>query len=137
MRDAMITYVSPVGNESSIGDAYEKLMSSKFSTLPVVDQEGKMKGMVSLSDFYESDAWKNLGLKSQVHNFLGVEEMVKPARVSLRPEMNLETALSNMSDEEFVPVIEDGGRYAGLLVKNDLVNLYNKEVVKKAFRRRY
>ena len=47
----------------------------------------------------------------------------------------IEAALANMSDEEYVPVLEDGSRYVGLLLKSDLVNLYNKEVVKKAFRR--
>lgn len=135
VRDAMITYVNPVPRTSSIGEAYKKLMESKFSTLPVVDTEGKMHGMVSLSDFYGLNAWKNLGEESQVHSLVGVDEMVKPARVHLHPDMNLETALSSMSDEEFVPVLEGGSRYVGLLMKSDLVNLYNKEVVKKAFRR--
>lgn len=94
-----------------------------------------MSGMVSLSDFYGLNAWKRLGEESQVHSLVGVDEMVKPARVLLNPDMNLEAALLNMSDEEFVPVVEGESRYVGLLVKSDLVNLYNKEVVKKAFRR--
>jgi CBS-domain-containing membrane protein len=127
--------VSPVPRQSSIGEAYRRLMESKFSTLPVVDQEGKMHGLVSLSDFYGLNAWKKLGEESQVHSLVGVDEMVKPARVHLHPDMNLEAALTNMSDEEFVPVVEGESRYVGLLVKSDLVNLYNKEVVKKAFRR--
>jgi chloride channel protein, CIC family len=135
VRDAMVTYVTPVLNESSIGDAYKKLMESKFSTLPVIDLQGKMKGIVSLSDFYGLDAWKRLGEDSQVHSLLGVEEMLKEARVKLKPDMNLETALENMSDEELAPVVDSNGAYVGLLVKSDLVNLYNKEVVKKANRR--
>jgi H+/Cl- antiporter ClcA/predicted transcriptional regulator len=135
VRDAMITYVSPVPTQSSIGEAYKKLMESKFSTLPVVNAEGKMQGLISLSDFYGLNAWKKLGEESQVHSLVGVEEMVKPARVHLQPEMNLETALASMSDEEYVPVVDGEGRYVGLLVKGDLVNLYNKEVVKKASRR--
>lgn len=136
VRDAMVTYVTPVLTQSSIGDAYKKLMESKYSTLPVIDLQGRMKGIVSLSDFYGLDAWKRLGEQSQVHSLVGVEEMLKPARVKLSPDMNLETALKNMSDEELAPVVEADGVYVGLLVKSDLVNLYNKEVVKKAFRRR-
>lgn len=134
VRDAMITYADPIPFQSSLGEAYKRLMESKFPMLPVV-KEGQMKGMVSLSDFYGLDAWRKLGEESQVHNLVGVEEMVKPARVSLHPEMNLEAALQNMSDEECVPVVEGDSQYVGLLVKSDLVNLYNKEVVKKAFRR--
>lgn len=134
VRDAMITYAQPIPHESSLGDAYKRLMDSKFPILPVVNPDGKMRGMLSLSDFYGLDAWKKLGEQSQVHNLMGVDEMLKPARVSLHPEMNLETALENMSDEECVPVVETE-KYVGLLVKSDLVNLYNKEVVKKAFRR--
>lgn len=135
VRDAMVTYVTPVLVQSSIGDAYKKLMESKFSTLPVIDLQGKMQGIVSLSDFYGLDTWKRLGEQSQVHSLVGVEEMLKDARVKLNPDMNLETALENMSDEELAPVVEANGVYVGLLVKSDLVNLYNKEVVKKAFRR--
>lgn len=133
--DAMITYVTPVPRESSIGQAYKRLMESKHTKLPVVDAKGKLQGMVSLADFYGLDAWKRLGEESQVHSLLGVEEMLKPARVLLKPEMNLESALQNMSDEELVPVVEAEDQYVGLLVKSDLVNLYNKEVVKKTFRR--
>ncbi len=136
VRDAMITYVTPVQKQSSIGDAYKKLMESKFLILPVVDDKGKLQGTVALSDFYGLDAWKRLGEQSQVHSLVGVEEMLKPARVHLTPEMSLETALQKMSDEEFAIVVEKETEYAGLLVKSDLVNLYNKEVVKKAFHRR-
>jgi CIC family chloride channel protein len=135
VRDAMITYLNPVSYRSSMGEAYRKLMSSKFSLLPVVTEEGKLKGMLSLADFYGLDTWKKLGEDSQVHSLVGVEELVKPDRVRLKPDMNLETALEKMSDEEMAPVCESDGQYVGLLVKSDLVNLYNKEVVKKAFRR--
>lgn len=134
VKDAMITYVEAIPRGSSIGDAYKRLMDSKFSTLPVVQEDGKMDGLVSLSDFYGLEAWKRLGKESQVHSLVGVEEMVQPARVKLHPDMNLEAALLNMSDEDFAPVLEKD-RYVGLLVKSDLVSLYNKEVVKKAFRK--
>jgi len=120
---------------SSIGEAYKKLMESKYSTLPVVGADGKIQGIVSLSDFFGLDAWKKLGEESQVHSLVGVEEMIKPARVALKPDMSLEIALEKMQDEEIVPVSEGDASYVGLLVKSDLVNLYNKEVVKKAFRR--
>jgi CBS domain-containing protein len=134
VSDAMITYVNPVPAGSSLGEAYKKLMESKHTKLPVTTPEGKMQGIVSLSDFFGLEAWRKLGEQSQVHSLVGVEEMVKTARVTLRPDMSLETALERMQDEEIVPVVEDG-TYVGLLVKSDLVNLYNKEVVKKAFRR--
>jgi CIC family chloride channel protein len=60
VRDAMITYASPIPAGCSLGDAYKRLMDSKFPVLPVV-KEGKMQGMVSLSDFYGLDAWEKTG----------------------------------------------------------------------------
>jgi CBS domain-containing protein len=138
VKDAMITHVEAIPRSFSIGEAYKRLMDSKFSTLPVVEDggetPGRMSGLVSLSDFYGLETWKRLGKESQVHSLVGVEEMVKPARVKLHPDMNLEAALLSMSDEDFAPVLEKE-RYVGLLVKSDLVSLYNKEVVKKAFRK--
>jgi CIC family chloride channel protein len=134
VKDAMVTYVDPIPRSSTIGEAYRRLMESKFSTLPVVNTEGRMDGLVSLSDFYGMEAWKRLGKESQVQSLVGVEEMTKPARVKLHPDMNLEAALVAMSDEDYAPVVEQE-KYVGILVKSDLVSLYNKEVVKKAFRK--
>lgn len=133
VKDAMITYVDPIPANLSLGDAFQKLMASKFSTLPVVGEKGEVKGTVSLADFYGLDSWRKLGDKTQIHSLLGLEEMIKPARISLLPEMNLETALRKMGDEDVSLVVNDKSEYCGLLVRTDLVNLYNKEVVKKAF----
>ena len=136
VRDAMVTYATPIPGESSLGEAYKRLMESKFSTLPVLDGAGKLQGVISLSDFYGLEAWRKLGEQSQVHSLIGLEELVRKQRVVLRPDMNLETALQKMGDEEIATVSEADGAYLGLLVKSDLVNLYNKEVVKKAFHHR-
>lgn len=136
VQDAMITWVNPVKQDSSIGEAYKNLMNSRFLKLPVVDGEQKLKGIVSLSDFYRLEAWKGLEKDSQVYNLLGVEEFIRPTNLKVRPEMSLEEAIKIMGDEEVVPVADDeSGVFKGLLLKTDLVNLYNKEVVKKSFRR--
>ncbi len=135
VRDAMITNVKSVPRTSSIGEAYKQLMDSKHAKLPVVDAEGKFHGVVSLSDFYGMDAWKKIGDDAQIQSLVGVEEMMKDSPALVRPTMNLEAALTMMSDEELVPVVDDAQLYCGILLRSDLVNLYNKEVVKKAFRR--
>jgi chloride channel protein, CIC family len=136
VRDAMLTSVSPIPFSSSLGEAYRRLVSSKYPTLPVVAEDGILKGVVSLADFYGLDAWRRLGEESQVHALVGVEELVKPTPAELRPEMNLETALGAMTDSEFLPVVDQSKRYVGVLLRSDLVNLYNKEVVTKALRKR-
>ncbi len=135
VRDAMHTHVHPVPKSSSLGDAYKTLMDSRYLKLPVVDQEGKLLGMVALGDFFGLDTWRRLGDDSQVHSLVGVEELMRPATGAVNSDMSLETALTKMSDEEVVPVIDDRGFYQGILLRSDLENLYNKEVVKKAFRR--
>ena len=81
------------------------------------------------------DAWKKIGDDAQIQSLVGVEEMMKDSPALVRPTMNLEAALTMMSDEELVPVVDDAQLYCGILLRSDLVNLYNKEVVKKAFRR--
>lgn len=134
--DAMLSWIAPIPRASSIGDAYKLLMDSRFLKLPVTDVELKLAGMVSLSDFYGLDAWRRLGQDSQVHSLLGVDEIMKPAHTVLHPEMSLEEALRLMSEEDLVPVADKAtGKYVGVLLKSDMTNLYNKEVVKKAFRR--
>lgn len=136
VRDAMLNWVTPLPKEISIGNAYKILMSSRFLKLPVVDGDGSYCGVLSLNDFYGLDAWKRLGENSEVHNLLGITELVKQSSQKVREDMSLEEALKVMSDEELVPVVEaESNKFTGILLKSDLVNLYNKEVVKKAFRR--
>ena len=136
VRDAMLSWVTPLSKEASIGEAYKTLMSSRFLKLPVVDTEGKYCGVLSLNDFYGLEAWRRLGESSEVHNLLGISELIKQSSQKVKVNMSLEDALRLMSDEELVSVVEeDNNKFAGILLKSDLVNLYNKEVVKKAFRR--
>ena len=105
VKDAMIRNIAPIAKENSIGDAYKLVMDSRFSQLPVVEGE-KYLGMVSLADFYGLETWRRLDSGSQVHNLVGVEEMMKTTHVHVNPEMNLESALEHMHDEEIVPVLE-------------------------------
>ncbi|NUM88493.1 MAG: chloride channel protein [Bdellovibrionales bacterium] len=134
VKDAMHTHVHPVPRSASLGEAYRTLMDSRYLKLPVVDQAGKLQGMISLSDFFGLDTWRRLGDDSQVHSLVGVEELMRPAPV-VKSDMSLESALARMSDEEVTPVVDDQDFYQGILLRSDLENLYNKEVVKKAFRR--
>ena len=61
---------------------------------------------------------------------------MKPSYVKVKADMSLEEALLIMGDEEMVPVINEQDKtFAGMLLKSDLMNLYNKEVMKKAFQR--
>lgn len=133
VKDAMISWVVPIPKSSSISSAYNSLMESRFLKLPVVDDEKGLAGMLSLADFYSLVAWRSLEAGSQVHELLGIEDIMKPARVKVDTDMSLEQALVLLGDEEIVPVVEPKQQtFVGLLLRSDVMNIYNKEVVKKA-----
>jgi CBS-domain-containing membrane protein len=109
------------------------MMESRFLKLPVVDDQKKLCGMLSLADFYNLVAWRNLDASSQVQDLLGIEDIMKPVSHQVESTMSLEEALTLMGDEEIVPVVEEKTQlFTGLLVKSDVIHIYNKEVVKKA-----
>ena len=133
VKDAMISWVVPIPKTSSIGAAYNSMMESRFLKLPVVDDQKNLAGMLSLADFYNLVAWRNLEASSQVQDLLGIEDIMKPVSLQVESSMSLEEALTLMGDEEIVPVVEPKGQvFTGLLVKSDVIHIYNKEVVKKA-----
>jgi H+/Cl- antiporter ClcA/predicted transcriptional regulator len=133
VKDAMISWVVPIPKASSIGAAYNSMMESRFLKLPVVDDQKKLCGMLSLADFYNLVAWRNLDASSQVQDLLGIEDIMKPVSHQVESTMSLEEALTLMGDEEIVPVVEEKTQlFTGLLVKSDVIHIYNKEVVKKA-----
>lgn len=133
VKDAMLSWVQPIAKGASISAAYNTLMESRFLKLPVIDAEKRLVGMLSLADFYSLMAWKNLEKDSQVHELLGIEDIMKPSGAVADSSMSLEEALFVMGDEEIVPVVEPSSTtFAGILLKSDVMNTYNKEVVKKA-----
>ncbi len=132
VRDAMLSWVQPIGKNDSLGAAYSMLLKSRFTSLPITDNDKKLVGMLSLSDFQDLEAWRSMDHDSQVAELMGIEDIMQPIRAKVASNMQLDKALHYMRDEDIVPVTEPKSeKFIGLLQRSDLENVYNKDVLKR------
>ena len=130
VKDAMMAS-DCISTQTTVSKAYEVLSKSRFIRLPVVKNKNSLQGMLSLNNFLSLGAWGDLKTSSKIHNLINVEELMQPISTVLYPDMGLQEAIFSMQDEELVPVVERGTMdFVGILLKSDLINLYNKEMVK-------
>ena len=129
VKDAMIRSDS-ISTKTSVSEAYNILLKSRFIKLPVLQNKNKLRGMLSLSNFLSLGAWGDEA-NSQIHDLVNVEELMQTISTVVYPDMSLKEAVFFMQDEELLPVVKrDTKDFLGVLLKSDLINLYNKEMLK-------
>jgi len=143
VRDVMSTNVISVRPDSSVPEAADVLADNRIATLPVIDETGKLVGVMRDDDLLASEA--------KVHvptfiNFLGLgvpfpgemkhleHELKKVAGASVRdvmnddpptikPDQTLEDVATLMHETNVnsVPVVDDDGKVVGIVTRADLV----------------
>jgi len=92
VKDCMKRKVYTVSPETSIGAAARTFAEKHIGSLPVVDAQGKLVGMLQLRDLLElvlPDFIKLLDDLDFIHSFGAVEARVPSAEVLARPVSNI------------------------------------------------
>jgi CBS domain-containing protein len=143
VRDVMSTTPFAIHPDASVSDAADLLAEKGVASLPVIDDAGKLVGMLRDDDLIASEA--------RVHvptfiNFLGLglpfpgemkhleQELKKIAGASVRdvmdtdpptvsPDATLEDVATLMHERNVnsVPVVDAGGKVVGIVTRADLV----------------
>jgi CBS domain-containing protein len=96
--------------------------------LPIVDEQGKLAGIVSQRDLFHSGLMKALGYGSHAqHNvldMLAVKEAMRDEVVTTAPTTPLVQAAKLMLERKIgCLVVMDGDKIAGILTEGDFVKL--------------
>jgi len=122
VKDVMSQTVITVPPTEDVVFAFEKLMKHKISSLPVVDDNGKLVGIVTATD---------LGYNLILDKYeLGttVEEVMVNQVIYVSPEDNLATAVRKMheygSDEGIINqlVVLDNHKLVGIVSDGDIIS---------------
>ena len=141
VRDAMTTHVLTVRTDTPLKDVARALIDAGISGLPVVDDRGRVAGVVSEADFlikgqgaqsvHHRPLARLLGESATTREQLSKvaarsagEAMTAPA-VTIAPTRSLQEAAGLMTAHGInrLPVVEDG-RLVGILTRADLVRAY-------------
>ncbi len=114
IRDVMQTELATVRPESLLGPAVRMMIDQDVSSLPVVDAEGFIVGALNQKDvlraFYELDA-------TVVASVMTMDPIVMPI------EAPLVDVIDQLMSTEFRRVlIHEAGKFAGVIVRSDLMH---------------
>ncbi len=135
VRDVMRADVVSVQEDAPVRSAVEALIGQPFRSLPVVDADGVLRGIVANTDLIERG-----GLAARLELLTAMPEAARaglldglPERrvgeamhrepVTLRLDDTVSTATRRMSDAGLkrLPVVDDAGRLAGILSRADVL----------------
>ena len=127
VRDLMTRSVRTLGRNDKLSTADSLMQSERIRHLPVLDEAGRLVGIVSQRDLFFSALVQALGYGSTTHdrmlNRILVKEVMIENVVTTTPETLVTDASRIMVDRKIgcLPVIEDE-QLIGILSESDIVS---------------
>jgi CBS domain-containing protein len=122
VREAMLTDVTAVSLQAPVGDMLQMFASSDVTSLPVIDSQGALVGIVSRSDAEEAVLRGQTG--SSAVNVMTTNP------ITCMGDESLTLALQRLTsyDVAALPVIdpEKGNRLVGLLRRRDIIQSFQR-----------
>ncbi|GAA3560289.1 CBS domain-containing protein [Nonomuraea rosea] len=148
VKEIMTTDVAYVTADTSFKEVAETLVARGVGAVPVVDDRRRVVGVVSEADLLPKEEFKDQytresyqppirarlrwhlspgggGAVEKMHARTAAELMTSPA-ITVRPQQAVVNAMRLMDERGVVclPVVDEEGRPAGLLSRNDLVKVF-------------
>jgi CBS domain-containing membrane protein len=141
VEDIMTQPVETVRSDCTLSDAAHLMVTSKISGLPVVDDEGRVVGIITEADFLRAlgvpshqpghSLWQTLehmfSQPVQLHETEGlVSELMVENVVTVTPRQSLHQVLEAMKQNQVkrLLVCDENRHVVGMVTRSDLVRLF-------------
>jgi CBS domain-containing protein len=138
VKDVMTTQVVAVKLGASFKEMAARLRQDRVSAFPVIDDDGKVIGVVSEADMLArkvlsaDHAGTNTGMlhrggQERVEDLTAGDLMTHPA-ITVSPEDSVEVAARLMYTLQVkrLPVIDPSGRLAGIISRTDVLAVFDR-----------
>ena len=127
VREIMSSPVVVIHPDASIEEAQALMEEHNVRRLPVVDEEGRLVGIISQGDLREAAAVKatvNPYAPEAAESWLTVDEVMTPNPITITPETPIWHAAEIMIERKIggLPVVE-GSRVVGMVTTSDIMRL--------------
>lgn len=140
-RDVMVSPVITVGNTATVRDVAKLLLEKRISAVPVVDNAGKIVGIVTESDLMRrAEAGTERSYSWWVHFLAGdakiaadyvkshatkVKDVMTPKVVTATPETALHDIATLLEEHQIkrVPIVSKDGHLVGIVSRANLIQV--------------
>ncbi|MFP4322464.1 MAG: CBS domain-containing protein [Anaerolineales bacterium] len=132
VKDWMTPQTITIHEEATLPDAHELMKEYGIRRLPVVDGNGKLKGIISQTDVREAQPSDATSLSIYELNYLLAKLRVKKvmtANVStVMAESSVADAARIMLEQKIggLPVVDDKGKLVGIITESDVFRMVVK-----------
>jgi acetoin utilization protein AcuB len=137
VQDWMTRDVQTVTPDMNLPEAYQIMTSTKVRRLPVVDENGRLCGIVTLGDMRaaQPSPATSLGIweRQYLLSNLTVQRIMSEAIVTVHPAQSIGEAAEIMLEQRVsgLPVVDDDGAICGIITESDIFRM----VVRHQWRR--
>ena len=140
VKDIMTTDVVAVRADASYRDMTVMLREHRVSGFPVLDDDGKVVGVVSETDLLAKEAldadprlhpgpltWRAHAKQAKARGLTAADLMTRPA-VTIGPDEPASRAARLMYSRKLkrLPVVDRGGRLAGIVSRADVLSVFSR-----------
>ena len=118
VRDIMTANVVSCRKDTDLATAARLMLEKRFGTLPVVDEHGRVAGIITDRDIAMAAATRQ---RNASH--IAVYEAMSGHAATCQADENVDTALKKMEGRRVrrLPVLDRDGRLTGILSLDDIV----------------
>jgi chloride channel protein, CIC family len=120
--------VETIPENCSFDALLQRIVDSTQSNFPVVNAEGRLTGILSISDV------RRVMLDKDLRNLVVAKDMATETVLTVTPADDLKTALKKMTEAEIreLPVVDpcDPGRLISMISRKDIIRTYYDQIEK-------
>ena len=118
-------------DDSTFRQGLEKMRRHGYSAIPVIARDGTYKGTVSEGDFLwhllDTEDAQDTPLTMKETEKLHVRDILRPHTYPpVRITAAMDQLLSNALNQNFVPVMDDLGKFIGIVTRKDILRHLTK-----------
>jgi len=125
MDNVLETDFIPVHPEMTLGELVKVISESKRNIFPVVDQKGRLRGILLL------DEVRNIMFQPRLYKRFTVEQLMTSPLAILTADMPMEKVMEKFEDTGAwnLPVVDQNRKYLGFVSKSKIFNSYRHVLV--------
>ncbi|NJN53734.1 MAG: CBS domain-containing protein [Anaerolineae bacterium] len=129
VRDWMTREIVTITPDTTIPEAHQIMMNEEIRRLPIVHDDGRLAGIITLGDVRGAQPSPATSLSIWELNYLlsqlKVEKIMTPDPTTIHEDATIGEAARVMLENRIsgLPVVDKGGKLAGIITESDIFSM--------------